>query len=183
MSEERWDLIDELIDELNNGVSGVTFDRDALETDRPDNWGAVELTGEDGSDWADGRPIEQALTADIWVCVSERSSRVKRQVQRVLYNFGQTHEIGWQLKSRNWLYDLDKALWRWIVTIWAPLDPEESEWDNGDWDWPEDPEDGADPENGTDPEDDGDDWPEDPGDGWPEADPEDDPEDDPDGNG
>ena len=152
------DLIDDLIDDLNDGVSGITFDRDVLETDRPEDWGAVELTGQDDSEWADGQLIEQVLTADIWVCLSDRGSGVKRQVQSVLKAFGRTHDIGWQLKSRNYLYDLEKVMWRWIVEIYAPLaaDPEDEpdelpitepaeDPDEDDPEWPEiDPGDGDD---------------------------------------
>ena len=119
-TEER-DLIDELIDSLNDGVDYVIFDRDVLDTDRPEDWAAVELTGQDDSEWADGQLIEQVLTADIWVCLSSRGSQVKRDVQAVLKAFGKSHDIGWTLKSRNYLYDLDKVMWRWIVTIYAPL--------------------------------------------------------------
>ena len=126
-AEER-DLIDDLIDALNDGVDGVIFDRDVLDTDRPEDWAAVELTGQDDSEWADGQLIEQVLTADIWVCVSSRGSQVKRDVQTVLKAFGRSHDMGWQLKSRNWLYDLNKVMWRWIVEIYAPLaEPETDE--------------------------------------------------------
>ena len=80
-SDER-DLIDQLIDDLNDGVDGITFDRDVLDTDRPDDWGAVELTG-GVEEWADGQMVDQETSADVWVCVSEKGTRVKRQVQRV----------------------------------------------------------------------------------------------------
>ena len=134
---EERDLIDQLIDDLNDGVNGVTFDRDVLDTDRPDDWAAVELVGQDGSEWADGKLIDQVLTVDIWVCVSERGSRIRGEVQAVLQAFGQDHEIGWRFVSRNWLYNLNKVMWRWGVTIWGPIElPEPPEEEN-----PEEPED------------------------------------------
>lgn len=120
MDDER-DLIDELIDDLNDGVGYVTFDRDVLETDRPGNWGAVELTGQESSDWADGRMIEQTLTADLWVCVDGKDTRAKRDVQRVLLEFCGANEGSWRLVSRSWLYDLNRVVWRWSVTMCAPL--------------------------------------------------------------
>lgn len=128
--DEHRDLIDDLIDDLNDGVDYVTFDRDVLDTDRPDDWAAVELTGQSDSEWADGRLIEQELTVDIWVCVTSRGSQVKRDVQRVLRAFGAVHCIGWRLATRAYLYDLNKVMWRWIVTIYAPLadeDPDDGE--------------------------------------------------------
>lgn len=136
---DEHDLIDQLIDQLNDGVPDVTFERDVLETDRPEDWGAVELTGEDDSEWADGTMIDQVLAADIWVCVTGRGSRIKRRVQAVLRNFGAENDAGWKLVSRNYIYDLDKVVWRWRVSLWAPLDE-----DDGEMDWPDpDPEEGG----------------------------------------
>ena len=136
---DEHDLIDQLIDQLNDGVPDVTFERDVLETDRPEDWGAVELTGEDDSDWADGTMIDQVLAADVWVCVTGRGIRIKRRVQAVLRNFGAENDAGWKLVSRNYIYDLDKVVWRWRVSMWAPLES-----DDGETDWPDpDPEEGG----------------------------------------
>lgn len=148
----EYDLIDTLIDQLNDGVESVTFDRDALETNRPDDWGAVELTGEGDSDWGDGNQVDQTLDIDIWVCISGKGSQIKRKVQKVLKAFCAEHDGGWKLVSRNYIYDLDKVVWRWTVNVWAPLaddeedelpftDPEEDPEEYVDPEWPEmDPE-------------------------------------------
>ena len=120
---DQYDLIDELIDALNDGVPEVTFDRDVLDTNRPDDWAAVELSGQDDAEWADGQLIDQSLTADIWVCVSDRGSGVKRRVQSVLRDFCPEKQIGWRLVSRAYLYDLDKVMWRWMLSIDGPLAP------------------------------------------------------------
>jgi hypothetical protein len=127
-AEER-DLIDELIDALNDGVDQITFDRDVLDTNRPEDWAAVELSGQEDAEWADGQLIDQALSVDIWVCVSDRGSWPKRQVQAVLKAFCPPRLAGWRLVSRAYLYDLDKVMWRWTVSIDGPLamDPEEEE--------------------------------------------------------
>ena len=129
---DEHDLIDELIDQLNDGVPGVTFDRDVLETDRPEDWGAVELTAEDDSEWADGVMIDQVLAADVWLCSGNHGSRIKRKVQAVLRRFGAEDDAGWKLISRNYIYDLDKydldkIVWRWRVTMWAPLEEDEED--------------------------------------------------------
>ena len=121
MDEER-DLIDTLIDALNDGVDGVTFDRDVLDTNRPEDWAAVEMTGDGDDEWADGTMIDQTVTLDIWVCVSERGSRILNEVQDVLQAFAAEHDTGWKFVSRNYLYDLDKVMWRWTVTLWGPLE-------------------------------------------------------------
>lgn len=141
---EEYDLIDTLIDALNDGVPGVTFERDVLETNRPDDWAAVELTGEGDSEWGDGNQIDQTLNIDVWVCISGKGSRIKRKVQAVLKTFCEEYDGGWKLISRNYIYDLDKVIWRWTVNVWAPLaedeedelpftDPEEDPEDEDTW--------------------------------------------------
>lgn len=121
------DRIDDLIDALNDGVDGITFDRDVLDTNRPDDWGAVELTGDDDADWADGTMIDQTVIADIWICVSDRGSWPKRSVQRVLKEFCPEIVAGWRFVNRAYLYDLDKVMWHWTVSIDGPLAPEDPE--------------------------------------------------------
>ena len=155
---DEYDLVDALIDDLNDGVTDVTFERDVLETNRPEDWAAVELTGQDEAEWADGALIDQSLVIDIWVCVSDRGSGIKRKVQTVLQAFCATWQTGWKMVSRNYIYDLDKVIWRWTVNVWAPLAEDEED------DPTEDP---LDPLPFTDPEED----PEDE-DTWPEEDPE-----------
>ena len=117
------DLIDQLIDDLNDGTEscGLIFERDVLDTDRPEDWGAVELTGDDDADWADGTMIDQAVIADIWICVSDRGSWPKRSVQRVLKEFCPEIVAGWRFVNRAYLYDLDKVMWHWTVSIDGPL--------------------------------------------------------------
>ena len=125
------DLIDTLIDALNAGVTDVTFSRDVLETNRPEAWGAVELTGDDNPDWGDGGMVDQEVGVDLWVCTPDRGSKPKRQVQKVLKEFAATYDIGWRFKTRNYLYDLDKVMYRWILYLYCPLgeDPlEDPEW-------------------------------------------------------
>ena len=140
---DEYDLIDTLIDALNDGVNGVTFDRDVLDTNRPEDWAAVELSGEDGAEWADGNLIDQALNVDVWVCVSDRGSWPKRQVQAVLKAFCAEIQAGWRFVARAYLYDLDKVMWHWTVSIDGPLadeldelpftDPEEDPEDEDPW--------------------------------------------------
>lgn len=124
------DLIDQLIDDLNDGVHGilgVTFERDVLDTDRPEDWGAVELSGQDDSEYADGHLVEQVLTVDVWVCLTGRGTRLKRAVQKTLAEFCDAHDGGWTLKARNYLYDLDKVMWHWQVFLFGPLGDDEED--------------------------------------------------------
>lgn len=117
MANEK-DLIDLLIDALNDGVPGITFDRDVLDTNRPDDWAAVELTGSE-DEWADGRMVDQVLRCDIWVCLSDRGSAILDDVQEVLRQFNEDHMISWSFPQRNYLYDLDKVIWKWQVRLWG----------------------------------------------------------------
>ena len=112
------DLIDLLIDALNDGVLGITFDRDVLDTNRPDDWAAVELTGSE-DEWADGRMVDQVLRCDIWVCLSDRGSGIRDEVQAVLQAFSENWLMGWSFTQRNYLYDLDKVIWKWQATLWG----------------------------------------------------------------
>jgi hypothetical protein len=149
-AEER-DLIDQLIDDLNDGVPGVIFDRDLIDTNRPGNWGSVFLAGQDDADWADGHLIDQVLAVDVWAIVSDRGSGVKRAVQAVLKQFCEDHGIGWRFVSRTYAADLDKFEWRWSLSVDGPLldaaDPEDE--DEPDETEPTEP---ADPENGDEPD-------------------------------
>lgn len=148
------DLIDKLIDWLNDGVDQITFDRDVLEVNRPEDWGAVELVGQEDGEWADGRMIDQTLTAEIWVCLSDRGSQIREDVQQVLRSFGDLYDISWKLVRRNYLYDLDKVIWQWTVVIEEPLDewPGDEEDEDPEEDSEEDPDEGDDTEPEEEPE-------------------------------
>ena len=98
IAEER-DLIDQLIDDLNDGVTGVIFDRDLIDTNRPGDWGAVFLGGEDDAEWADGHMVDQNLAIRVWAVVSDRGSGVKRQVQAVLKKGVTRQQLQARLKS------------------------------------------------------------------------------------
>lgn len=120
VTEER-DLIDQLIDDLNDGVPGVIFDRDLIDTNRPGDWGAVFLGGEDDAEWADGHMVDQNLAIRVWAVVSDRGSGVKRQVQAVLKSFCDTWRTGWRFVSRTYASDLDKFEWCWEISVEGPL--------------------------------------------------------------
>lgn len=126
VTEER-DLIDQLIDDLNDGVDGVIFDRDLIDTNRPGDWGAVFLTGEDDAEWADGHMVDQNLAIRVWAVVSGRGSGVKRQVQAVLKTFCATWRTGWRFVSRTYASDLEKFEWCWEISVEGPLAEEVGE--------------------------------------------------------
>lgn len=123
-----FDMIDALIDALNAGVEDIQFDRDILETNRPEAWGAVEMGGEEASDWADGSMVDQVVAIDIWVCAQEHGSRIRRAVQKVLRGWALSiPDAGWKFAGRQYVYELDKVLWRWTVLLPVAVADEEAD--------------------------------------------------------
>lgn len=110
------DAIDDLVAALNAATGGaLTFERDVLDVDRPEDWGAVELTGT-SDEWADGQIIDQCLRLDIWAAVGSRSVTWKRVIETVLRGYGD--RLVYRFRERGYLHDLHKVLWRWEAWIW-----------------------------------------------------------------
>ena len=161
---ETPDAIDDLIAALNEAVGDVlTFERDVLDVERPEDWGAVELV-DVVNEYADGKIIDQMYIVDIWASVSDRSSQWLREIESVLASFGD--QLRYSLTERAYLHDLKKVMWRWRGELWtlaaAPAPETPAEDPDEDLDPTEDP---LDPLPFTDPEED----PEDP-DTWPDED-------------
>ena len=111
------DAIDGLIADLNAVTvpEGLAFERDVLDVDRPEDWGAVEMTGVD-NEYADGKIIDQVYQLDIWAAVSDRSSEWLQRIEAVLA--GRGDKLQYRLHERAYLHDLHKVLWRWKATLW-----------------------------------------------------------------
>ena len=149
---ETPDAIDDLIAALNDAVGDVlTFERDVLDVERPEDWGAVELV-DTVNEYAAGRIIDQMYIVDIWASVSDRSSQWLREIESVLASFGD--KLRYSLTERAYLHDLKKVMWRWRGELWSlaaePVpeddelpftDPEEDPEDPDTWP-EEDPEEG-----------------------------------------
>ena len=139
---ESPDAIDDLIAALNDAVGDVlTFERDVLDVERPEDWGAVELV-DTVNEYADGRIIDQMYIVDIWASVGDRSSQWLREIESVLAGFGD--KLRYSLTERAYLHDLKKVLWRWRGELWSlaaePVpdelpftDPEEDPEDPDTW--------------------------------------------------
>ena len=110
------DAIDGLIAALNAVTvpRGLAFERDVLDVDRPEDWGAVEMTGTE-NEWADGEIIDQVYKLDIWASVSDRSAEWKAVIEDVL----REQKTAYRLKERAYLHDLNKVLWRWEAQLWG----------------------------------------------------------------
>ncbi len=122
------DKIDILIDALNAGAPEVAWVRDALETDTPESWGAVELIGGETFE-ADGHMIDTSYKVNVWMCDTDRSTEIMAEVESVLTDFQNETWSKWSLPERSYLVDIDKAAWKWQVLIPGPLQlpDEESE--------------------------------------------------------
>ena len=112
---ETPDAIDSLIADLNQATDGViTFERDVLDVDRPEDWGAVELTGT-RSEYADGHPIDTTYLLDVWAAVGDRSHEWLRIIEDVFAGYGM--RITYRLHERAYLHDVKKILWRWKLEL------------------------------------------------------------------
>lgn len=118
-SPESPDAIDDLIAALNEAVGDeLTFERDVLDVERPEDWGAVEMTNVI-NDEADGRIIDQCYELDVWACVSDRGSVWLQRIEAVFGSFGDS--LHYHLHERAYLHDLKKVLWRWKVILWPAV--------------------------------------------------------------
>lgn len=113
------DNIDGLINRLNaaTAADGLVFERDALDIERPEDWGAVELVNT-RDEYADGKIIDRTYVLDIWAAVSDRGSDWLAKIETVFNSYGD--RIWWRLKDRGYLHDVKKAAWNWRVELdWA----------------------------------------------------------------
>ena len=118
------DAIDHLIALLNQEMGDdLTFERDVLDVDRPEDWGAVELTNV-VNEYADGHIVDQVYIVDIWAGVSDRESGWLERIEGVLKSYG--GHLGYWLKERAYLHDLQKVMWHWECQLWSLEAPEES---------------------------------------------------------
>ena len=123
------DKIDVLIEQLNLAMGGtIEFDRDAVDADRPEEWGAVELRRDAEILWADGKPIDVQYLANIYLSIEDRESDLLARVNEALDACDGLFPIVWQMTDRVWLPDIERALWAWSVRIWGPLEwPDDEE--------------------------------------------------------
>lgn len=111
------DLIANLLTELNT-ISGIDFVEDAWVEKAPDNYGVVELTGQNGSEYADGKLVEQSFGIRISIYVSGGSHSYIDAVQNVLTAF----DIGFSMPTREYLQDINKVSWVWNCTLFGPIE-------------------------------------------------------------
>lgn len=107
------DRIDEMLFWLRRALPEVTWDRDAVSEDAPDNVGAVEFAGTRGY-YADGRMIEQVCVIDVWLVVSSSAAEAYLDpVQAVLGRLSENDDLAWSLPERKYSANIDQVIWRW----------------------------------------------------------------------
>ena len=111
------DVIANLLTALNT-ISGIDFVEDAWVEKAPDNYGVVELTGQNGSEYADGKLVEQSFGIRITIYVTGGSHAYIEAVQNVLTSF----DIGFSMPTREYVQDINKVSWVWNCTVFGPIE-------------------------------------------------------------
>lgn len=122
------DRIEELIRRLETALPDYTWDRDALDMERGDKYGAVELSGIAATLWADDQPVERAWTIQIWMAMEGSGLESVETVEAVLEAFdSEVAPIVWDMPQRGYYQDIGKLLWNWRVTLYGPPVTEDAE--------------------------------------------------------
>ena len=116
MSSQEVTLIDQLKNLLATAC-GIPFAVDAWKNQAPDEYGVVELTGEEKGEWADGRMIDQSFTVLITLYVAGNSQKWKDKVQNTL----EAIDAGYSLRERSYLPDIERSSWQWRATVYDPI--------------------------------------------------------------
>ena len=106
------DKVQDLSDSLNT-IAGIEFAEDAWEEKAPNNYGVVELTGEAGSDYADGRRTAQNYGVRITIYVKGGSHKWIDKVEEKL----DALQIPHTMPTREYLFDIKKVSWVWNARI------------------------------------------------------------------
>lgn len=112
--------IDQLIDRLN-AIEGLQFARDAWENKAPDDYGVVELTGQADAVWADDEMAEQAYSLRVTLYVRDGGEQWLGLIQQAMADC----DLVYSLPERGFLYDIGKVEWRWMATLYGPLEDED----------------------------------------------------------
>ena len=111
------DRINTLLTALNT-ISGIAFVEDAWVEKAPDNYGVVELTGQNASEYADGKLLDQGFSVRITIYVTGGSHSWVEAVQDVLT----AQDVGFSLPTREYLQDINKVSWVWNCSILGPVE-------------------------------------------------------------
>ena len=111
------DIIASLIAALNT-IDGLAFVEDAWVEKAPANYGVVELIGQNTSEYADGKLIEQGFGVRITIYVTGGSHAWIDAVQSILT----AQDIGFSMPTREYLQDINKVSWVWNCSVFGPVE-------------------------------------------------------------
>lgn len=109
---EQEDRIQQIINALNQ-IPGIEFAEDAWEEKAPNNYGVVELMGEAGNDYADGKRIAKGYLVEITIYVTGGSHGWIEKVEAVLDGLQLPHT----LPQREYTHEIKKVCWRWQTRL------------------------------------------------------------------
>ena len=114
------DAVDILVNKLNE-IEGITFERGAWESEAPDDCGAVEMSGQYNSLWADDKQQEQTFTVAVHLYCKDGGNQWISKIQEKL-----AEAVDWYtMPTHEYIYEIEKNHWTWNAFIIAPLQWEE----------------------------------------------------------
>ena len=105
-----------LAEELSK--TGIPFRVDAWENNPPANYGVIELVGQNNSEWADDRMVDQSYQAEITIYVADSSMKWIEIIQEKLESL----DAGYSLPQHQWLPDIRKTAWVWRASFFGPVE-------------------------------------------------------------
>lgn len=111
------DIIASLITALNT-IDGLAFVEDAWVEKAPANYGVVELIGQNTSEYADGKLIEQGFGVRLTIYVTGGSHAWIDAVQSILT----AQDIGFSMPTLEYLQDINKVSWVWNCSVFGPVE-------------------------------------------------------------
>lgn len=120
------DATDILVSKLNE-IEGITFERDAWENEAPDDYGAVEMTGQTNSLWADDKQQEQTFTLAVHLYCKDGGNQWITKIQEKL-----AEATDWfTMPTHEYIYEIEKNHWTWNAFIIGPMQWTEEVVSNG----------------------------------------------------
>lgn len=114
------DAVDILVSKLNE-IDGIEFTRDAWENEAPADYGAVEMTGQYNSLWADDKMVEQTFTLAVHLYCKDGGNQWISKIQEKL-----AEAVDWYtMPTHEYIYEIEKNHWTWNAFMIAPLQWEE----------------------------------------------------------
>ena len=110
------DAADLLVEALNT-IDGITFVRDAWENKAPDDYGAVEMTGQSNALWADNKMVAQTFMLTVHLYAKDGNNAWISKIQEKLAEAADSYSM----PTHEFIYEIGKNHWTWSAYIIGPL--------------------------------------------------------------